>query len=505
MPYSSWRSTGLLALFGMGLMQTASAHGFGRLYNLPVPFWLYGWGAAASLLLSFLLLAALLRPGQNQAAPWRFEFTWPVGSGLIISSLLRFLSVAVLLLVIVTALWGNPDPYRNFSMLAFWIIFLLGLSYITPFVGNVYALLNPWRNLALAVNYCLPSLLRGRLRYPHSLAHWPALALYLSFIAYELFWAGRPLSLAYCLLGYTALTALGVTVFGLRVWFRQFDFFALFYRLLGLMAPVAYAADQLTTELVDKTAAASAKHSHQAKSYLRLPLAGLWQTRAASISTVVFVLAMLSTTAFDGLSMTQWWVRLFWADPTGLVTQLLGVRPMQDRAAALVLYDAWQLFSLLLSPFLYLAAYLSCIALAKWITRSGLSVRQLALDFAYSLLPIAFVYHLTHYASLLLTDGLKILSAVSDPFGWGWNIFGTAWQFRAPILLDMSLLWHLQVGLIVLGHVLSVYVAHRIALQRFATPRMAMLSQLPMLAFMIALTVFGLWILAQPLTVERMV
>ena len=35
----------------------AGAHGFGRLYNLPVPFWLYAWAASAALLLSFLLAA----------------------------------------------------------------------------------------------------------------------------------------------------------------------------------------------------------------------------------------------------------------------------------------------------------------------------------------------------------------------------------------------------------------------------------------------------------------
>src|SRR5262249_20342593 len=38
----------------------ARAHSFGRLYNLPVPFWLYGFGAAAALVLSFLIVGVFV-------------------------------------------------------------------------------------------------------------------------------------------------------------------------------------------------------------------------------------------------------------------------------------------------------------------------------------------------------------------------------------------------------------------------------------------------------------
>ena len=115
------------------------------------------------------------------------------------------------------------------------------------------------------------------------------------------------------------------------------------------------------------------------------------------------------------------------------------------------------------------------------------------------MLPIALVYNITHYYTLILTQGVKILSLLSDPFGWGWNLFGSAGQFRAPFLPDMGWVWHTQVGLIVLGHIISVYIAHREALRVFDTPRKAALSQLPMLILMMLFTTFGLWILAQPI------
>ena len=63
----------------------------------------------------------------------------------------------------------------------------------------------------------------------------------------------------------------------------------------------------------------------------------------------------------------------------------------------------------------------------------------------------------------------------------------------------MSLVWHTQVALILFGHIVSVYLAHVVALRVFATRRHAMLSQLPMLCLMVFFTVAGLWILSQPL------
>lgn len=58
----------------------------------------------------------------------------------------------------------------------------------------------------------------------------------------------------------------------------------------------------------------------------------------------------------------------------------------------------------------------------------------------------------------------------------------------------------MQVFIILAGHVASVLLAHRVALQVFASRREAVVSQLPMLLLMVGFTVSGLWILSQPLT-----
>jgi hypothetical protein len=55
-----------------------------------------------------------------------------------------------------------------------------------------------------------------------------------------------------------------------------------------------------------------------------------------------------------------------------------------------------------------------------------------------------------------------------------------------------------SVAAIVLGHIVSVFVAHIISLSEMPD-RAALRSQYPMLALMIFYTAISLWILAQPI------
>lgn len=469
---------GGVALAAFALPLAAQAHSFGRSYNLPVPLWLYAWGAAAALLLSFVLIAWFLttphstRPAAGRVLPARWTHL-----ARRLRPLLRFASVGLLLLAIATGLLGTGDAYRNFNMSWFWIVFVLGLAYATVLLGDVYAQANPWAALASMGDRLWPGFTHGRLRYPLWLGCWPALALYAGFIWIELFGRTTPHSLSLWLIAYTAINLSGVWLFGARDWFRYGEFFAVFLRLLALIAPL---------------------HVERGALHWRLPFAGLLATRAEHGSLLVFVLFMLSSTAFDGLHATVPWFQVFWSEPLAGLRALAGTHPTEAYLRLRSIHLGFESVSLLLSPFVYLAAYLACLALAKALLRSTVPLPELALRFAYSLLPIAFVYHFTHYFTLLFTQGPAALALLSDPFGRGWNTFGTAGWGR-PVLPDMAWVWHAQVGLILLGHVASVALAHVEALRLFGNRRAALISQLPMLLLMVAFTVAGLWILAQPL------
>lgn len=471
------------------LPAAAGAHSFGRIYNLPVPFWLYAYGAAAALLLSFVMVGYFVSTQGATRAPWSRELGdtgWMrAARRLRLLTVLRLLSVGGLLLCLLTGFFGNRNPYLNFNMTFFWVVFVLGFAYLTALVGDVYAAINPWRVLCEGLEKTWHGFTQGRLRYPARLGYWPALLLYMAFIWIELLGSTRPFSLAVILLAYSGLNFLGVWLIGSRDWFRYGEFFSVFLRLTAKMAPLDYAP--ATTP------------GQRGRLRLRAPFAGLLETRAENLSLLLFVLFMLSSTAFDGLRMTVPWYRLFWSDPFNLITPLIGSHPIQAYPVLRGIYLTYESVCLLLSPFVYLAVYLGFIALTKWITRSPRGVMELALCFALTLLPIALVYNITHYYTLILTQGLKIISLLSDPFGWGWDLFRTRHLFRAPILPDMGFIWHSQVGLILFGHIVSVYLAHVEALRLFPDRRQALLSQLPMLLLMVLFTTAGLWILAQPI------
>lgn len=459
----------------------ASAHSFGRLYTLPVPLWLYLYGAAVTLLVSFLLIGIL--SGQKRAALTPSRRPAPRMNRLMrhFRPWLRGLSVMTLLLCILTGLFGVQDPYRNFSMTCFWIIFILGFAYATAVCGNLFDTINPWRVVSESLGR-YNRLFNGLWPYPRWLAYWPALVLYSGFIWIELFGHALPRTLAWQLLAYSSITFIGMICFGRDAWLRHGEFFSVFLRLIAQMSPLQHVP-----------------HGQSPSLRWRAPFAGLQHHKAEHISLVIFILFMLSATAFDGLRGTVPWFRLFWTDPTGLLQSWLGQPPIYAFVQLRPYYLGYESLCLLLSPWLYFAVYALFVWLGRSMAGSRIPMRQLLLDFSFSLLPIALVYHITHYYTLLLSQGVKIMSLLSDPFGWGWDLFGTAQRWRAPILPEMGTVWHTQVALILFGHVVSVYLAHQQALRSFGSARAAVLSQIPMLVLMVLFTTAGLWILAQPI------
>jgi hypothetical protein len=448
----------------------ARAHFFAQPYALPVPFALYAFGAAAALLLSFVVVGARLGPAMDRpAAPApiaRETSGWTAG---------RIVAVSLLVLCIVAGFVGTRNALRNINMTLFWIVFVLGVPYAVALVGDFYAPSNPWRALAEAATRG-----PGRHAYPQRLGYLPALLLYMAFIGLELFGHLTPRSLSIALLAYTAINLAGAWLFGCEAWFRYGEFFAVIMRLMGKM---------------------SCRARDPAPRW-RPPFVGLLEQPATHMSLVLFILFMLSSTAFDGLHQTESWAAIFWKGIYPVLAQVVAVAPERTYAASAQMYHLWEWLALLLSPLLYLAVFAGFVALMGLASGTRLPARTLVLRFAMTLLPIAFVYHVTHYYPLLLSQGSQLVTLVSDPFGLGWNLFGTADLAIKPIMVDVEVLWHSQVALIVFGHIVSVWLAHVEALRVFPTQRRAAASQAPMLVLMMLFTTLGLWILSLPLAVH---
>ena len=152
---------------------------------------------------------------------------------------------------------------------------------------------------------------------------------------------------------------------------------------------------------------------------------------------------------------------------------------------------------LLAGPLLLAALYLVVVVVMA--RMAGQRVAPVAGWFVLSLVPIAIAYHLAHYFSLLAIAGQFIIPLASDPFGYGWDLFGTT-LYRIDIgVVDARFIWYLAVAAIVIGHIIAVWLGHVTAFTAFGDASVARRSQYPMLVLMIGYTMLSLWIMAQPI------
>jgi hypothetical protein len=129
------------------------------------------------------------------------------------------------------------------------------------------------------------------------------------------------------------------------------------------------------------------------------------------------------------------------------------------------------------------------------------TIGQIARLFAFTLVPIAIAYNVAHNCANLLVQGQQLIALASDPLGLKWNLFGTA-NFRPDIgLIDARLTWYIAIAAIVAGHVIAVWLAHRLALREFGTRREAALATVPLTLLMVAYTVISLSVIAEPMVI----
>jgi uncharacterized membrane protein YdcZ (DUF606 family) len=167
------------------------------------------------------------------------------------------------------------------------------------------------------------------------------------------------------------------------------------------------------------------------------------------------------------------------------------------------LTDLPQALGIVVVPLMFLAAYLGFVKLSQLLSEGHISFGRLAAAYVYSLVPIAIAYLAAHYYTLFFIQGQAIIGLLSDPFGWGWELLGSADYKINAGLIGADTVWYSQVALIVAGHVVAVYLAHVATLRLVCSPRVQNRMQYPMLALMICYTVFSLWILSQPIVENR--
>jgi hypothetical protein len=459
----------------------AGAHGFGQRYDLPLPLSLYLFGGAAAVVFSFVVVGLFVRSTPPTRAHSRVDlFDYPLGRALTaLGTPLRLTALALFAAMLVAGFFGDQNPYHNLAPTLVWIIGWVGLAYVSAFVGNVWPLINPWRTVFNLVERTYRHICGRNLAldkpYPHALGVWPAVLLLLAFSWTELVYPtpAVPSHIASFALGYSVLTWTGMFLFGSETWLRHGELFTVVFGTFARVAPTEICTAQPKPQFL-----------------LRRFGTGLTHREQVSPSMMALVLLLLSSVLYDGLIATPEWS----AAESAIIVRLTDVvefGPMALRSIGLVGF--WLLF---------LSAYWMVSAIMSAATEWQFSPGQIAQSFALTLIPIVLGYHLAHYLVFLLVQGQYIVPLLSDPFGYGWNLFGTA-SYRPNIaIVGARFAWYTAVAAVLLGHIAAVYLAHAQAMQTFAARKLALASQIPLTALMVVYTFVSLSILAEPI-VER--
>ena len=358
-----------LALLTLAGASPASAHAFGARYDLPVPLSLYLIGAGATVALSFVVATVFVRGGTGAPDRFRFNLLHDRGFRMITAPGVRWAiklaSAALFIVIIAAGLIGDQDPYQNLAPTMVWIIWWVGMAYVSALFGNLWALVNPWSAVFEAAEWVYARLRPGArlgfaLAYPPWLGAWPACILFLAFAWAELVWPARaePSSLAIIILAYSALTWGAMLLFGRTAWLAGGEAFSVAFELISRFAPLEARAGAWN---------------------LRPPAIGLIAGERLPPSRVIFVLLLLATVTFDGFKETSAWAAIEAAiggdGPPGILAVTLG---------------------LLVFPLLFLALFLVTCRLMALAGGGRRGTAQLAGHFVTSLVPIAIAYHLAH-------------------------------------------------------------------------------------------------------------
>lgn len=425
------------------------AHGVGGRTDLPLPVWLFAYGAAFALLISFAALRILwprprlLAASRGVVLPEAVQRVRPIGW-----LVLRATGFVLFVGTLAASVLGPSSGASNVAPYAVCVVFWVGVAVASAVVGDVFAAANPFDTIAAVLR--LPED-TGR-RDP---GHWPAVVMIASFAWLELAYhdgCSDPVALSWWLGVYTLAAMLGAAVWG-RGWLRTGEGFAALFGLIARLAPLAWDRDTRTIRA-------------------RPPLSGL-ASLPNRAGTLALVLVTLGSTTFDGMTRTRFW------------TDLVGQRAGWDRTALSTIGLMW---------------VISVVA-AAWLLATRLTARiadrdpvDMALTFAPSLVPILLGYAVAHYFSLLAFDGQTFVALASDPLGRGWDLFGTIGNTIDYTVVSTTTIAYVQAGGIVVGHVCGVIAAHDRAVELF-DERHAVRSQYPLLGVMVLYTVGGLLLL----------
>ena len=348
----------------------------------------------------------------------------------------KIFGVFILSLLILPGLIGNEEAKTSITPLIIWVFLWIGVPVLGLVFGDIYSKFNPL------------SIIPSPEKKPSTV--WFAAALFLGLTWFELVWRkpGNPTHIGIVFILLMLITTVTRIIFSKAL--IEVDPLHLLHHL--------YAKLRFT---------------------LSKPIYKNMLENIANLSNFkgmeYFILLMIGTVTYDGLRGTTFWYNLFGSSTLDIT------------------FSTFAFFGI---NIVIIGSYRFACWFALKVSGEKQDLNNVSLLFGHTMLPIAFAYHVTHYLSLLLYESQTILYRLNDPYGIGWNLFGID-DVSINYFLTPVALWGIQVFVTLAGHMLSVVLAHDLAIKLFGHQQSDK-TQYIFLLITVGLTLQALFVLSVP-------
>ena len=346
----------------------------------------------------------------------------------------KILGIVILFFLIAPGIIGNESSKTSITPLILWVFLWIGVPTLGLFFGDVYAKFNPLNLIKISSNK------------PKSV--YISCFLFLGLTWFELVWRepGSPLNI-------------GVVFI---ILFISVNLIRNFYKKSIIEVDPLLLLHYLYSKL----------KLFNSKPYFRSLINNIGNL--AKLNGIeYFILLMIGTVTYDGLRETTFWYNQF----------------------------GEQINNIWFSTIMFLSMNLGTIIFYRFacyfaikVGGSELKLNEVSKLFGHTMLPIAFAYHITHYLTLLLFETQTFIYRLNDPIGTGLNLFNVQ-EPEINYFIEPIIIWGIQVAVTLLGHMLSVVLAHDLAVKLFGHQQSDK-TQYIFLFITVALTLQALFVLS---------
>ena len=346
----------------------------------------------------------------------------------------KLFGIIILFLLVAPGIFGNESSKTSVAPLILWVFLWIGVPVLGLLFGDIYSKFNPLNLFSLKSDK------------PESVYF--ACVLFIGLTWFELVWSrpGNPLNIAVVLI--TLFVCVNLLRYFLKKSLIEVDPLLLLHYLYSKLK------------------------LFNSKPYFRSLLDNIGNL-AKLRGIEYFVLLMIGTVTYDGLRETTFWYNQF-----GSRTDNMGFSTM--------MFLIMNLGTILFYRF-------ACFFAIK-VGGSDLKLNHVSNLFGHTMLPIAFAYHVTHYLTLLLFESQTFFYRFNDPIGIGMNILNVQ-EPTINYFVEPLVIWGIQVAVTLLGHMLSVVLAHDLAVKLFGHQQSDK-TQYIFLFITVALTLQALFVLS---------